>query len=311
MVDVSIDVGNSRITGQADGPVTVTVDPPQSPGVVTKAGTGTLFIDSVTKINPNLDWTLVDFVNREGPTQFNADTGQSQPTRVANWSVDVESGTSVIFNSTQNLTSLTIGENAIATIAETPWPQSGTIVYKVLVLDSLSIAGTPTQPTGTLDITNNALVIHYSDVNPESTIRQWILSGRGGVGLGATWTGKGITSSTAADRNVSDPESRSVGYVVNGSLPFGAQTVFLGQNVDGTTVLVRYTITGDHNLDGTVDDTDSTVFGAAYAPGVPNPNWSQGDFDYNGFVDDTDSTLFGALYDPSYDIDEDPDPKPA
>jgi hypothetical protein len=225
--------------------------------------------------------------------------------------VSVELGTgatssNVIFNTTQNLTSLNVGQDTVAQIAHTPWPQTGPIVYKVLALDSLSIAGTPQQPTGTLDITNNALVIHYSDVNPVTTIRQWIISGRGGAGLGATWTGRGITSSTARDRNLIAAESRSVGYAVNGDLPLGAYTdtsPFLGQDIDNSTVLVRYTITGDHNLDGTVNDDDVTVIGATYAPGVANPIWSQGDIDYNSFVDDDDITLLGALYNPAFDLD--------
>jgi hypothetical protein len=69
--------------------------------------------------------------------------------------------------------------------------------------------------------------------------------------------------------------------------------------VDESSVLIRYTRTGDANLDGVVNDDDVTILGASYAPGVPNPNWALGDFDYNGFVDDDDVTLLGAFYDPA------------
>jgi hypothetical protein len=74
---------------------------------------------------------------------------------------------------------------------------------------------------------------------------------------------------------------------------------FRGQPVDGTSVLLAFTRTGDANLDGVVNDNDVTIVGASYAPGVPQPHWQLGDFDYNGFVDDNDVTLLGAFYDPT------------
>ncbi len=153
----------------------------------------------------------------------------------------------------------------------------------------------------TLDITNNALVLDYTDPepNPTSQIRSYIIAGRGTTGFGATWTGIGITSSTAAADVIENPESTSVAYAHNGSLPLGPYSVFEGRPVDNSSVLFRYTYTGDANLDGRVDDTDVTIFGATYAPGVPQPSWALGDFDYNGFVDDADSTLLGAFYNPN------------
>jgi hypothetical protein len=67
--------------------------------------------------------------------------------------------------------------------------------------------------------------------------------------------------------------------------------------VDNSTIIARYTVTGDANLDGKVDDDDITILGGFYAPGTPNAHWANGDADYNGFVDDDDVTLFGAFYD--------------
>jgi hypothetical protein len=146
---------------------------------------------------------------------------------------------------------------------------------KNLVTSALAIAGGST-PTGRLDLTNNAAIVDFpvAGPNPVTTIRSQILAGRGGSGLGATWTGQGITSSTAAADVAAAPESRSVGYAVNGELPLGPYTNFRGEPVDASSVLIRYT-------------------------GVPNANWAAGDFDYNGFVDDDDVTLLGAFYDPS------------
>ena len=135
--------------------------------------------------------------------------------------------------------------------------------------------------------------------SPAATVRNQILAGRGAAGFGATWSGRGITSSFASRQVAAEPESVSVSYADNSELPLGAYTTFLGEAVDDSAVLIRYTRTGDANLDGVVNDDDVTILGAFYAPGEPNANWALGDFDYNGFVDDDDVTLLGAFYDPA------------
>jgi hypothetical protein len=166
------------------------------------------------------------------------------------------------------------------------------------VLGALAIAGGAT-PTAKLDVTDNAVAINYIFAPPTPTIRSQLLAGRGGPGLGATWTGQGITSSAAAAANATDADSRSVGYAHNGTMPLGPYTTFGGQAVLPTSMLIAYTRTGDANLDGVVNDDDVTIVGASYAPGVSNASWAFGDFDYNGFVDDDDVTLLGVFYDPS------------
>jgi hypothetical protein len=162
------------------------------------------------------------------------------------------------------------------------------------VFGALAIAGGDT-PTATFDITGNAAIVNYTGTSPAATIRAQILAGRGGPGFAVTWTGQGITSSTAA----TDPVSRSVGYAENSALPLGPYATFRDEAVDETSILMAFTRTGDANLDGMVNDDDVTILGATYAPGVPQPSWALGDFDYNGFVDDDDVTLLGAFYDPS------------
>jgi hypothetical protein len=152
----------------------------------------------------------------------------------------------------------------------------------------------------TLDISDNSLVVDYSGDSPEAAIRDKIIDGRGGPGLGnGTWTGAGLTSSTAAVENANNPESRSLGYAENATLPLGAYTSFRGQAVDDTAILIAFTPTGDVNLDGLVNDDDATVLGASYGPGVANAQWALADFEYNGFVDDDDATLLGAFYMPT------------
>jgi hypothetical protein len=166
----------------------------------------------------------------------------------------------------------------------------------VSVLGALSIAGAPATPAAQLDLANNVAILDYTGNTPAASIRSQLIAGRGGPGFGAMWNGQGITSSAAA---AAEPESRSVGYAENSSLPLGAYTDFRGRPVDNTSLLMAYTRTGDANLDGLVNDDDVTIVSATYAPGVPQPSWALGDFDYNGFVDDDDVTLLGVFYDPS------------
>ena len=65
--------------------------------------------------------------------------------------------------------------------------------------------------------------------------------------------------------------------------------MFMGHTIDDTSTLVRYTVNGDANLDGTVNALDfnaiASNFGAT-GTGV----WSGGDFNYDGNVDTGDFT---------------------
>jgi hypothetical protein len=204
----------------------------------------------------------------------------------------IEPGTTTSINTPQHLAALNIGANGKATFAA-----GGA---KNLITAAVSIAGGGA-PTGTLDLTDNALIVDFpaAGPNPATEIRGQVIAARGAVGLGATWTGKGITSGTAATQVTSSPESVSVAYAVNGTLPLGPYANFRGAAVDASTVLVRYTRTADANLDGVVNDDDVTIVGASYAPGMPQASWALGDFDYNGFVDDDDVTLLGVFYNPA------------
>jgi hypothetical protein len=166
------------------------------------------------------------------------------------------------------------------------------------IVTALSIAG-DSSPAATFDLSDNALVIDYTSTSPADTVRRQIIAGRGGAGLGQGWDGMGITSSAAATANASNPESRSLGYGDNSTLPLGPLATFAGQAIDDTSVVIAFTRTGDANLDGVVNDDDVTILGATYAPLLPQPHWALGDFDYNGFVDDDDVTLLGAFYNPS------------
>jgi hypothetical protein len=180
--------------------------------------------------------------------------------------------------------------------AESTVQLTGTSPALVVGELEITIGGSP---TGKLDLGASSAIIDYTGTSPLPMVRSQIFSGRGGAGLGASWNGPGITSSTVADDNMENPEARSIGYAENSAMPLGALTMFKGKTVDSTSVLMTYTKTADANLDGRVNDDDVTIVGATYAPGVAGAHWYTGDFDYNGFVDDDDVTLLGVFYNPT------------
>ena len=61
-----------------------------------------------------------------------------------------------------------------------------------MVVNTLSIAGNRA-PTAALDLNSGSAIVDYIGTSPVDTIRQQIIAGRGGPGLGKGWNGPGIT----------------------------------------------------------------------------------------------------------------------
>lgn len=144
------------------------------------------------------------------------------------------------------------------------------------------IAGGAT-PAGRLDLNKNGAIFDYDTTSPGSTIASLIVSGR----AGGSWTGNGITSSAAA----AAPSTHAVGYAEASDL--GSPASFLGQPVDATAVLVRYTRQGDANLDGTTGIADFSRLAANFNLAG---NWSKGDFNYDGTTGIADFSLLAANF---------------
>ena len=309
----------TSFAGIITAPRTVTIDGPQTVGSImfdnansyTLAGAGPLTIDADDAatidvasgshtISAPLSFAAGQTVNKIGPgtltisgTQTHgagavlaANTGVVNLNSDGGANLQLQAGGTVNLGATQHLGGVQIGD--AATVQLTP----GAI--KTLVTPTLTIAGSPTAPTGTLDLVNDAAILDYSGTSPAPTVRLQIISARGGTELVGTWDGLGITSSSAA----ADPSSLSVGYANNADLPLGSYANFRGETVDDSTILIRTTRIGDANLDGVVNDDDVTIVGATYGM-TTGAEWALGDFDYDGDVDDDDVTLLGALYDPS------------
>jgi hypothetical protein len=144
-------------------------------------------------------------------------------------------------------------------------------------ITSLSIAG-----TGTLDITNNHIIVDYTPGNdPIASIAALIKSGFN-VG-NAPWSGTGITSTAAAATSA----SYGIGYAdaADTSNPAGLSS---GQ------IEIMYTLLGDANLDGKVNGTDFAILAANFNQAVTS--WDQGDFNYDGKANGTDFTALAANF---------------
>jgi len=125
----------------------------------------------------------------------------------------------------------------------------------------------------TLDITTTALAINFGSPasDPISTIVSELSAGYHGA---TAWTGTSvsggvITSSTAA----AGGKAVSVGYLDGNIDTTDSSEVAPNQ------ILVKYTLTGDTNLDGIVNFTDFATVLKNFA--LPGTDWAEGNFTYN------------------------------
>jgi autotransporter-associated beta strand protein len=146
-----------------------------------------------------------------------------------------------------------------------------------------------------LDLRDNDLVLDYDGATILSTVHSQLANGYNG----GAWNGSELISSEA------DADTFALGYADNAVLNL---STFSGQNVDATSVLVRYTYFGDANLDEQVDITDLGLLATNWQT---TNVWTGGDFDYSGFVDITDLGMLASNWQagvaaPSEPTDSDP-----
>ena len=163
----------------------------------------------------------------------------------------------------------------------------GTAVIRV---HSLALA-----PNYALQLNDNDLIIDYTGASPITTIEGLVATA---YNLTGDWQGNGITSNVAAlDANF------TLAVADNATLaaPFGISQggpLFSGQDVDLTTVLVKFTHRADINLDGVITPDDSAIFGGNYDENQPAV-WATGDINFDGLFTPDDSAIFGGFYDES------------
>jgi hypothetical protein len=152
-------------------------------------------------------------------------------------------------------------------------------------MDNLIIdgAGTFDIGFGQLDVTATA----------PATIRGYLINAYDPSG-NADWSKPGITSSFAKN----DPAKYSVGYAYGGDQSArDAGIGFLADGIGTNRTLVRAVLTGDANMDGTVNFFDLTqLLAYKYNTGQP-ASYTDGDLNYDGVVDFFDIvTLLSANY---------------
>jgi hypothetical protein len=145
----------------------------------------------------------------------------------------------------------------------------------------LTVFGLDCPPLATVDLTNNAMVARLPG-DALGTIRALVTSGY----AGGTWTGSGITSSSAAIT-----AGRGVGYGDAGSLAI-VPPVF--GSVEAGDIILRYTLLGDATLDRTVNLTDFNALSSNF--GQSNRPFTRGDFNYDNVVNLSDFNLLAARF---------------
>jgi hypothetical protein len=200
---------------------------------------------------------------------FNADAQASS----ASLTLNIAAGSNVTFNATQHLEGLNVSGTATTSAG-------GALV---LVTKGLTIpAG------GQLDLKDNDLVVDWTGT---SVIGSWngsaytgvtgmIAAGRnGGPAGGNPWNGSGIISSLAQGSD----------YTTLGIRAPVAASVFSGQSVDASSVLVKFTYGGDASFDGKLNIDDYTKIDSGIAAGTRG--WLNGDFNYDGKVNIDDYVI--------------------
>lgn len=139
--------------------------------------------------------------------------------------------------------------------------------------------------TGKIDLRDKSLILDYSSTSPIGTwngskytgMQGWAASGN--IFSSTAGSGYGVAIAEASD-----------------ALALGStQTAMWNtRTVDDTTVLIRYTLGGDANVDGQLNGDD--YFRIDSGLGTPGAGYARGDFDLNGKVDADDYFLIDSNY---------------
>jgi hypothetical protein len=295
---------NAKFGSAITAPATVTVEAAKTVKVIkfdnansyTLSGAGSITLDSPGTPMVNV---LSGSHTIAVPVQLNKDTTLSVPSgSTLTLSGDVTSANGSITltsnsDGTVAMTNLRVGSVSINNTGTLKIISNGTTTG-VSNVKNLNIAGSAGAWNAALDLTNNAIVIDYDSSSPLATVVDQIKSGY----ASGAWNGKGINSSSApAGFN---GHATAVGYAEASTVLSysGGTASFRGQTVDPTAVLARYTLTGDGNLDGSVDLTDFTFLAANFNT-VGGATWLQGDYNYDGNVDLTDFTFLASNFNQS------------
>jgi autotransporter-associated beta strand protein len=176
---------------------------------------------------------------------------------------------------------LPTGSPGVSALADGPVAVTGGTLQMATSAGPATITGLTISGTGTFDVNNNHIFIHYgSGADPIASIGALLKTGFNN----GSWNGPGGITSSAANAN---HLSYSLGYADSAdsgnpaALPSG-------------TIEVAYTLIGDADLNGTVNGIDFGILAANFNKTVTG--WDKGDFDYNGIVNGIDFTALASNF---------------
>jgi hypothetical protein len=228
----------------------------------------------------------------------------------------------VFFDTSEHLAGLTLSGGAQATMLSLGAARTHSN-HNVLVIGTLGSANDPTfsvDSQSKLDLSDNDLIVHTGtsdqgngipnslgvpETNELGTVRGLAVAGRnvapGGV-LNGTWTGNGLSSSSAASADAAAGYEQTVLAVVqNSDQALGKLSAWtvgsFSESLGSNDIIVKYTYNGDAALEGFVGDNSVTIVNGFYDGGKSTQaDWAFGDFTGNGTVDDNDITILNGLY---------------
>jgi hypothetical protein len=250
----------------------------------------------------NVTGTAPDFTNviiDPGATVSVVPGSRPLPSSIVNnGNLAYTSGAAVSFQSLTGSGNLTVGGSATnTTITINNLSQSGAtlndkgtlILQPPAPLATQSLTSLTINPGGKLDLTTAALALNYgSNATPLPSIQHWLASAYNN----GSWNGTGLTTSLAA----TNPDKYALGYIDGGAASAAPAPAIANAPTPGQLLIVP-TLTGDANLDGTVDFFDITqLLSSKYNTGQP-ATYTEGDLNYDGVVDFFDiTTLLSANY---------------
>jgi len=152
-------------------------------------------------------------------------------------------------------------------------------------------------PTATMNVQNTSGIITGSP--GYDGIRQYLMSAFDG----GMWDGKGLTSSVATAHGFGGTGDLLYGLGTMSGSDYIANygTSFYTKTVASTDTVIKFTYTGDADLNGVITADDQYYLGvtidALNAGDSPPINWFAGDFDYNGIVTADDQYWQGLVID--------------
>ncbi len=137
--------------------------------------------------------------------------------------------------------------------------------------------------SGVIELRDNAMILNYAVNSPSGTVRARITEAYSN----GAWIDSGITSADA------DASQFAIGHAEASDLFTSFPVVFLGQEIDSTTTIARFTRYGDADLDQVVNLNDFNRLAANFGL---NGFWDDGDFNYDFMVNLSDFNLLAGNF---------------